>query len=86
MSLDLGNHSDGRADDFDVFHGQLQIGRIHKRSAVGDRAWLWALNGVIGGPSEQAISGSAATRAEALATLNESWSKWLSWANLKECS
>ena len=85
MSLDLRNQP-GEPDDFEVFHGQLQVGRIYKRSAIGARSWLWALNGVFGGPSDLAISGAAATQAEALTALDESWSKWLNWAELKERS
>ena len=73
-------------DEHDVFHGQLLIGNIYKRKAAlrPEAQWLWALNGVSGGPSDLSISGSAAELEQALAGLAEQWQKWLEWAKLKE--
>jgi hypothetical protein len=85
MPLRLQNHSSGQLDDYEVFSGQAQVGRIYKRTALTpNTGWLWALNGVLGGPRELAMSGSSGTQAEALAALEDRWDKWLGWINLRE--
>ena len=48
--------------------------------------WLWALNGVYGGPNAMRITGTTATLDLAQTELNESWGKWTAWANLQDSS
>jgi hypothetical protein len=88
MSLHVQEHPDNAPDDYLVLHGKLMVGRVYKRSATTqpEVLWIWALNGMTGLPSDLAIAGTAATREEALAAVNEKWTKWLEWANLKEAS
>jgi hypothetical protein len=85
MSLVLKPHKEGGPDDYQVTHGELEVGRIYRRTAAlrPDSQWLWALNGILG-PQELKVTGSSATRDEALAALRESWANWLSWAELSE--
>jgi hypothetical protein len=73
-------------DDYDVMHGELQVGRIYRRRAAirPEMQWLWAFNGVPGGPAGLALTGLAASLDEALAGLQESWSKWLASTELSE--
>lgn len=72
-------------DDFHVMSGGLRVGRIYKReSARPEMQWLWALNGVYGGPDAMRIAGIAATLDQAQADLKESWAKWTAWANLQD--
>jgi hypothetical protein len=74
------------APDFLVMHGGLKIGRICKREAAINPAmqWIWAITGVTEGPERMARSGMAATHNEAVAALNDSWQRWLAWAELSE--
>jgi len=74
------------ADDFYLMSGDLQVGHIYKRASESkpDRQFLWALNGVFGGPPEMRVSGMVATFDEAQAALQENWDKWLAWAKLEE--
>ena len=74
------------ADDFYLMSGDLQVGHIYKRASESkpDRQFLWALNGVFGGPPEMRVSGMVATFDQAQAALQENWHKWLAWAKLEE--
>jgi hypothetical protein len=85
MSLVLNPKADA-ADDYNVLHGELQVGQIYKRKAAirPESQWLWALNGVPQGPHEPAITGLAATLDEAEAALKERWTKWLASVDLWE--
>ena len=67
-------------------HGEWQVGRIDKRlSFTGPEArYIWALNGVPGGPDGIRLSGVAATVDEAEAGLKTSWEEWLAWAPLSD--
>jgi hypothetical protein len=73
-------------DDFYLMSGDLQVGHIYKRASESkpDRQFLWALNGVFGGPSEMRVSGMVATFGDAQAAVQENWDKWLTWAKLQE--
>jgi len=86
MSLVLNANADASADDYQVLHGQLQVGRIYKRKVTlqPGSEWLWALNGVPEGPGGVVFTGLAATLDEALAALKESWARWLASADLSE--
>jgi hypothetical protein len=68
--------------------GELRVGRIYKRETAGkpELQFLWALNGVFGGPNEMRVAGMAATFEHAQAALQENWEKWLAWAKLQEIS
>jgi hypothetical protein len=85
MSLVL-NPKAGATDDYDVMHGELQVGQIYKRKAAirPEAQWLWALNGVPEYPDGLALTGLAATLAEAVAALQECWIKWSASAELSE--
>jgi hypothetical protein len=71
-----------------VMSGELRVGRIYKRATAGtpELQFLWALNGVFGGPHELRVAGMAATFDQAQAALQENWEKWLAWAKLQEIS
>src|SRR5882757_4060179 len=71
-----------------VMSGELRVGRIYKRATAGtpDLQFLWALNGVFGGPHELRVAGMPATFDQAQAALQENWEKWLAWAKLQELS
>jgi hypothetical protein len=71
--------------DFDVMSGRLRVGRIYKRQTPRPEIqWLWALNGVYGGPDAMRITGMTETLDQAQAELKESWEKWTAWANLQD--
>jgi hypothetical protein len=71
--------------DFHVMSGSLQVSRIYKRQTVRPEIqWLWALNGVYGGPDAMRITGMTETLDQAQAELKESWEKGTAWANLQE--
>jgi hypothetical protein len=69
-----------------VMHGDWQVGQIDKRPSYtgNEPRWLWALNGVPGGPREIRLSGVTATIDEAEAELKKSWDQWLEWAGLSD--
>jgi hypothetical protein len=73
-------------DDFNVMSGKLCVGRICRRNTPGrpEMQWLWALNGVHGGPDAMRIAGITGTLDQAQTELNESWVKWTAWANLQD--
>jgi hypothetical protein len=88
MPLVLKSNTNGSADDYNVLHGELQIGQIYKRQAAltpGTR-WLWALNGVPECPEGLAFTGHAASLDDAIAALNARWAKWLVSADLIEAA
>jgi hypothetical protein len=71
-----------------VMSGELRVGRIYQRNAPGkpELQFLWAVNGVYGGPDGMRVAGMAATFDQAYAELQENWEKWLVWADLQEIS
>jgi hypothetical protein len=73
-------------DNYDVVHGELKVGQIYRRKAAlrPEAQWLWALNGVPAGSDASALAGSTATLDEAMAALQERWSKWLASSGLTE--
>jgi hypothetical protein len=85
MTLTLNPKADA-ANDYNVLHGELQIGQIYMRKAAlrPEAQWLWALNGVPEGPHGLAITGLAGSLDEAMAALKERWTKWLASAELSE--
>jgi hypothetical protein len=76
----------GSPDDQLAMHGEWQIGRIDKRPSFSgpQSRYIWALNGVPGGPKGIRLSGVAATLDEAEAALKASWEEWLAWAHLSD--
>jgi hypothetical protein len=64
----------------------LKVGQIYRRKAAlrPEAQWLWALNGVPAGSDASALAGSTATLDEAMAALQERWSKWLASSGLTE--
>jgi hypothetical protein len=72
--------------DKHVMSGGLRVGRIYKREAAAkpELQFLWAINGVFGGPDGMRVAGMAATFDQAQAELKENWEKWLAWAKLQE--
>jgi hypothetical protein len=74
------------SNDYHVMHGELKVGQIYKRQAAlrPEAQWLWALNGVPTAPDAPASTGLAATLDEAMAALQERWSKWLASSELTE--
>jgi hypothetical protein len=75
-----------RNTDRQVMSGELRLGRIYQR--VGptrpDAQWIWAINGVYGGPHDMRRAGMTATFDQAHAELSGHWDKWLAWARLRE--
>ena len=73
-------------DDYHVMHGELKVGQIYKRKAAlrPEAQWLWALNGVPTASDAPASTGLAASLDEAMAALQERWSKWLASSELME--
>ena len=73
-------------DDYHVMHGELKVGQIYKRKAAlrPEAQWLWALNGVPAGADAPELAGVAATLDDAMAALQERWSKWLASSELTE--
>jgi hypothetical protein len=86
MSLVLDPNADASANDYQVLHGQLRVGRIYKRKVtlISGSEWMWALNGVPEGPRGLAITGLAASLDEAMAALKDRWAEWLAAAELTE--
>jgi hypothetical protein len=86
MPLVLEPNTNDSADDYDVLHGKLHIGRIYKRKAAlrPDTQWLWALNGVPSCGNDFAITGLSASLEEAMTALKERWVNWLKSAGLTE--
>jgi hypothetical protein len=87
MPLTLVQNPEKQGADFFVMSNNLQIGRIYlgktKRHEIG---WLWALNGVYGGPKSMRIAGMAATREQAQSELQASWETWKNWAGLQDAA
>jgi hypothetical protein len=85
MSLVLSPKGES-ADDYNVLHGELQVGQIYKRKAAlrPESQWLWALNGVPAGSDTQSLTGLAATLDDSMVALKATWSKWLASAELLE--
>ena len=73
-------------DSQKVMHGEWQVGQIDKRpSFTGtEPRWLWALNGVPGGPKGIRLAGVTTTLDDAEAELRKSWEEWLAWASLSD--
>jgi hypothetical protein len=67
-------------------HGELEVGQIYKRKAAlrPGAQWLWALNGVPTVSDASTSTGLAASLDEAMAALQERWSKWLASSELME--
>ena len=74
------------ATDYYLTSGDLRVGRIYERQGTQGLEFLWALNGVFGGPHEMRVAGMVATFDQAQAALQENWEKWLAWAKLQELS
>jgi hypothetical protein len=74
------------ATDYYLTSGDLRVGRIYERQGTQGLEFLWALNGVFGGPHEMRVAGMAATFDQAQAALQGNWEKWLAWAKLQELS
>jgi hypothetical protein len=66
--------------------GELRLGRIYQRIGPtrSDAQWIWAINGVYGGPHDMRRAGMTATFEQAHAELSGNWDKWLAWARLRE--
>src|SRR5262245_6760832 len=90
MPLALMRHFESPPDatDYYLMSGDLRVGRIYERGTQGrpELQFLWALNGVFGGPRDMRVAGVAATFDQAQAALQENWEKWLAWAKLQELS
>jgi hypothetical protein len=78
----------GDSSDHYVMSGELRVGRIYQRDTPGkpELPFLWAINGVYGGPDGMRVAGMAGTFDQARADLQGNWEKWLAWANLQEIS
>ena len=74
-------------DDYAVFSGNLQMGRIYQdvTNNNADVRWFWSITGAFISPAVgAAISGRAESRQAAQAELAANWRKWLAWAGLQE--
>jgi hypothetical protein len=65
--------------------GELRLGRIYQRIGPTrpEAQWIWAINGVYGGPHDMRRAGMTATFEQAHAELSGNWDKWLAWAGLR---
>jgi len=88
LAIVLRANIDASADDYQVLHGELQIGQIYKRKVDlrPEAQWLWTLNGVPECPNGLTFTGVAGSLDEAKAALQERWSKWLASAGLTEAA
>jgi hypothetical protein len=90
MPLVLKRNLQTQDDAFDnhVMSGELRVGRIYRRDIASrpELQFLWAINGVYGGPDGMRVSGITPTVDQAQAELQENWEKWLAWAGLQEIS
>jgi hypothetical protein len=73
-------------EDFLLTHGGMPVGRICRRQGAlrTDGMWLWAINGVPGGPEPFGLAGTSSSLEEAEAKMNAGWHRWLAWAGLVE--
>jgi len=76
----------GSPGDHKVMHGEWQVGQIDKRPSFVSKEprWIWALNGVPGGPHGIRLTGIAETIDDAEMELKKSWEEWLAWAGLSD--
>ncbi len=82
--LVLQPNDNGSPEDHHVMQGGWQIGRIYKRAGAlrPESQWLWFISGVSRRDAGIPITGTSATREDALAAIQESWNKLLAWAQL----
>jgi hypothetical protein len=88
MSLTLLQNPEAKTADYSVMSGNLRVGRIYRHENVRrpEMEWLWALNGVFGGPKSMRITGMTATLDKAEAELKASWETWVAWAGLQDAN
>ena len=62
-------------------HGDCEAGEGH-----GDEppSWFWSIRGGLGKPMDMRSHGAARSLEDAKSYLEETWQRWLTWANLKE--
>jgi hypothetical protein len=72
------------ATDYYLMSGDFARRPYLERQGTQGLEFLWALNGVFGGPHEMRVAGMVATFDQAQAALQENWEKWLAWAKLQE--
>jgi hypothetical protein len=85
MPLTLVQNPEKQEADFFVMSNNLQVGRMYLGKLKGHEiGWLWALNGVYGGPKSMRIAGTAATSEQAQSELQASWETWKTWAGLQD--
>ena len=62
-------------------HGDCEAGEGH-----GDEppSWFWPIHGGLGKPMDMRSHGTAGSLEDAKSYLEETWQRWLTWANLKE--
>jgi hypothetical protein len=70
------------------FCGGWAVGYIYyeAREGHGDEphTWFWSIHGVLGKPIDMRGHGTARSLEDAKSYLEETWQRWLTWANLKE--
>ena len=88
MSLTLSQSLEKHTPDFFVLSSNLKVGRIYRQENAKrpGTEWLWALNGVYGGPKSMRIAGMAATLEQAQSELQTSWEAWMAWAGLQDAN
>jgi hypothetical protein len=88
MPLTQVQNPEKQTADFFVMSSNLQVGRIYRQSnaKTPETEWLWALNGVYGGPKSMRIAGMAATLGQAQSELQASWEAWMAWAGLQDAN
>jgi hypothetical protein len=88
MALQFRPNVTGSADEYQVLHGNWQIGQIIKRISALDpkRQWLWALNGVPDGPDNMSRTGFSESLDAAKAEFTDCWERWLGWAGFAQVS
>ena len=79
MSLSL-KRTDAEKLEYDVMHGEWQVGRIWY---TPETRWCWTFGGIAGGPDDLLRAGVGATLPEARAELDDQWAKWLAYAKLE---
>jgi hypothetical protein len=74
--------------DCTAFSGGWAVGYIYYEAREGHGAephtWFWSIHGGLGKPIDMRSHGTARSLEDTKSYLEETWQRWLTWANLKE--
>jgi hypothetical protein len=68
------------------YEARERHGDYEAREGHGDEppSWFWSIHGGLGKPIDMRGHGTARSLENAKSYLEETWQRWLTWANLKE--